>query len=281
MMIILPTLPDPTDLVIQGEQIAPPVARSTLTPVLQGELMVCACLVPGSCALCANVVRTVPQQMIKPYDLYGALTQVGPMRVGGGEIVMQPIGMLPVNPVIDPTQRFLLSSIVLDPTGAMLSLEADLLGALEPVKQIVQGNDRWVASIPSVPIPRTEIVQSGNAKLLTAPTPKVDWGIQMFDSYFVESSMRWSLSGVTRNSAGAALGNCTVVVINAESAWLDLPDRIPDRILVVGETISDGGGNYTILCPKNSPYYQAMAYLPGVPDVAGITARTLMPVAAG
>jgi hypothetical protein len=169
----------------------------------------------------------------------------------------------------------------LDPTGAMISLEADLLGALEPVKQIVMGNDRWVAAIPPALSPRREIVQSGTAKLLTAPTPKADWGITMFDSQFVESSQRWSLTGVTRNSAGAALGNCLVVVINAESAWLTLPDRIPDKILVINQTVSDGGGNYTILCPKNSPYYQAMAYLPGAPDVAGITVKTLMPVAAG
>jgi hypothetical protein len=72
-----------------------------------------------------------------------------------------------------------------------------------------------------------------------------------------------SITGVTRDSTGAAIGNCAV---NLYRTWDDT---------MISETTSDGSGNFTILAPSSGPYYM-VAYLPGSPDVAGTTVNTLV-----
>lgn len=72
------------------------------------------------------------------------------------------------------------------------------------------------------------------------------------------------IAGVTKDGTGAALGGCTVQLFRT---WNDE---------YLGETMSDGAGNYSILAPGSSPFY-LVAYKVGAPDVAGTTVNTLEP----
>ncbi len=71
-----------------------------------------------------------------------------------------------------------------------------------------------------------------------------------------------NITGITRDSAGAALGGCVVQLFST-------PD---DRI--VSEVTSDGAGNYSFRVGNGSEYY-VVAYNAGSPDVAGTTVNTL------
>lgn len=87
------------------------------------------------------------------------------------------------------------------------------------------------------------------------------------------AAQRWLLSGVTKDATGAPLGNCRVVVLETgRLAVCGAP--------VVAETISDGSGNYAVDVPMNTAY-EAIAYKPGSPDVAGITRADVTPAANG
>lgn len=90
---------------------------------------------------------------------------------------------------------------------------------------------------------------------------------------FEQADVRWSITGVTRDNAGTALGTCRVVVMEA--------GRIAkDGAPVVAETISDGSGNYSVEVALNTSH-QVISYKVGAPDVAGISLNTLTPAAAG
>lgn len=100
----------------------------------------------------------------------------------------------------------------------------------------------------------------------------VDLGRNLLND-FIGATDRWLFSGTTRNSSLAALPGCRVIVFD------------PGQLAVggnpvVGETISDGAGAYSIEVPGNRAY-QATAYLVGSPDVAGITVNTATPVQSG
>ena len=71
------------------------------------------------------------------------------------------------------------------------------------------------------------------------------------------------LTGITKDSLGANLGGCTV------DCFVTGTDQF------VTTTISDGSGNFTLLPPVSGPFY-LVAYLSGVPDVAGTTVNTLI-----
>lgn len=71
------------------------------------------------------------------------------------------------------------------------------------------------------------------------------------------------ITGITKDSTGAALGGCTV----------DLFTTVDDR--QVGTTTSDGSGNYTLECSLAGPFY-LVAYKPGAPDVSGTTLNTVV-----
>lgn len=80
----------------------------------------------------------------------------------------------------------------------------------------------------------------------------------------------WILTGTTRNRAATeVLPGCRVVV-------LEVGRLGTSGSPVVGETVSDGAGNYAIPVPLNT-HYQVIAYLPGSPDVAGITRADVVP----
>lgn len=79
----------------------------------------------------------------------------------------------------------------------------------------------------------------------------------------------FSITGVTKNSAGSPLGDCRVVALETGRIHIG-------GTPVVGETISDGSGNYSITVPTNGSF-QLIAYKPGSPDVAGITRSDVVP----
>lgn len=72
------------------------------------------------------------------------------------------------------------------------------------------------------------------------------------------------ISGVTKDSTGAALGSCTV------SLYRTLDDQLLERVT------SDGGGNYQFSAIGLSETYYVVAYKAGSPDVAGTTVNTLI-----
>jgi hypothetical protein len=95
------------------------------------------------------------------------------------------------------------------------------------------------------------------------------YGQRIMDTY-VEAAVRFALTGVTKDSAGAALGNCRVVVLDAGQLANNASRPF------VAEGYSDGAGNYSIEVPQNTAL-QAIAYKQGSPDVAGITRSDVTP----
>jgi hypothetical protein len=73
----------------------------------------------------------------------------------------------------------------------------------------------------------------------------------------------FAVSGVTKDSSGAALANCQVTLLKSAD------------LSVVATGTSDGSGNYRLPTPTNSDRYQVLSYKNGSPDVAGVTVNTL------
>lgn len=95
------------------------------------------------------------------------------------------------------------------------------------------------------------------------------FGVRTLIREFVQSTARFVLIGVTRDSAGAVLGTCDVTV-------LEFGRMNKDGTPVVCQTISDGSGNYTAYVPMNVAY-QVLAYKDGGTPVTGASLRTLTP----
>lgn len=74
---------------------------------------------------------------------------------------------------------------------------------------------------------------------------------------------KFTISGVTKNSSGSALGNCVVLLFDASTN------------IELLTTISDASGNYSFPLGNNTNHYFIVAYLAGSPDVAGTTVNTL------
>jgi hypothetical protein len=86
--------------------------------------------------------------------------------------------------------------------------------------------------------------------------------VKPFRSQPFDSTHASRVTGVTRDSAGAALGSCVVQLF-----------RTSDDLFLV-QDFSDGSGNYTLYPTEAGPYY-IVAYKPGGTDVAGTTVNTL------
>ena len=74
-----------------------------------------------------------------------------------------------------------------------------------------------------------------------------------------------TITGVTRDSNGVALGNCAVHLI------------LTDVDTIAQETSSDASGNFTFFNPGSGPFY-IVAYKVGAPDIAGTTVNKLIGV---
>jgi hypothetical protein len=147
---------------------------------------------------------------------------------------------------------------------------------------LIAGEQNYASMVGSYPVPNREILRNpydgsgvaGNS-CICSPTGALIFGHigrQILDD-FVEASARWAISGVTKDSAGAALGNCRVVAM--ETGRLEMNMEGPTQSLV-GEVMSDGSGNYSIPVPMNTGY-QLVGYKPGSPDVAGVTRNDVTP----
>lgn len=188
----------------------------------------------------------------------------------------------------DPTDIVIQGGSLLDtqnpqraPESYWSPLVIDPPDRLPIVPQTVLREEQWFGMIdtyslgwsPRIPEQAIEKGIRANACLCT-PTGAIIpvlLGHQWFWNDIGQTTVRFQLTGVTKDSAGAALGNCRVVALET--------GRIQtDGAPVVGETTSDGSGNYTLNVPMNTAY-QAIAYKPGVPDVAGITRSDVTPVA--
>jgi hypothetical protein len=76
------------------------------------------------------------------------------------------------------------------------------------------------------------------------------------------SDRAYTISGVTRDSTGAALASCTVELFDTRSDT------------VVQRAVSDGSGAYSFGVSGGGSYY-VVAYRAGAPDLAGTTVNTL------
>jgi hypothetical protein len=76
----------------------------------------------------------------------------------------------------------------------------------------------------------------------------------------------WRLSGTSRDSAGAALGLCSVFIFKRlNGAWVE-----------VIETVSDANGAWSVSLMEQGPFW-ICEYLAGSPDKAGASVNTITP----
>lgn len=87
-----------------------------------------------------------------------------------------------------------------------------------------------------------------------------------FSSARNQVKRRWTITGYTRDSTGAILGNCAVTLFTTV-------DNMPIEV-----TTSDAAGYYSFNVNGNSQLRFAVSYKAGAPDVTGATVNTLVPV---
>jgi hypothetical protein len=266
MIIILPLLRDPTDIIVQGEQLVydtPPV--SILNPILQGQVI-------GNTILSSPI----PVVMVGQSELYAVPTQIGPKVMSGGEVVMIDVGTKTANPFVDSTQKWLNSMTLVDATGFRTYLEADLLGAMEANyftnRELIGDTDNSLLGMPTMYMPRTEINASGLAKRVTSSNLPASFMTRSLEP-FIDSTEKWFITGTTMDSNSSPVANCRVIVlltykIKANSDNYGNP--------IIGETVSDTNGCYSLQVVYSGPY-QVIAYLPGSPDLAGVTVNSIIP----
>ena len=83
----------------------------------------------------------------------------------------------------------------------------------------------------------------------------------------VRGFLNMTLSGVSRDSSGATMGSCRVMIFRTE-----------DKAFVV-ETTSDASGNWSVNLMRGGPFF-LVEYKAGVPALAGTSVNTLAPVIA-
>ena len=283
MPIILQVLQDPTDIVIQGYQITGellPIPPSSPYPVVTtGALF---SLLEGQQIFAEIPIAPIPNLMIGQTDWYGVLPRkIGPMvMLSDGTMIMLTIGANPINMIIDPIQLFINSTMILDSIGAFQDLNGDLLlGSTTPdfyetTFEMCASIDQSALMYPfAQTLPRDEIAKSGSIKNITAPIVGITMGQHLME-YYCETSQKFLITGVTRDSAGNALGNCRVVVLQTNKITNNIDQYANPYI---AETTSDGSGNFSIQVGKNENY-QLISYLSGSPDVAGVTINTITPI---
>lgn len=87
--------------------------------------------------------------------------------------------------------------------------------------------------------------------------------VRSFGEPGAPNELPYTVRGVTKDSAGAALGACNVVLL-----------RTADNS-VAAQGVSDATGNYRFDASPAVAHY-ATAYKAGAPDVAGTTVNTLV-----
>ena len=262
MIVLLATLPEPPDVVLQGWQpfaeILPftqPSPTWEAFPVLQGQ------------SVNAMTGDAVPRALVGWPPYAAQATQVGPMAMQGGAVSMVPIGpAVARSPIIDSAQVFLNSLLPQDSTGALAAVH-DVLGYAEPAKDYLAAGGQPLAAMPGASNIRDEVVLSGSLKTTTASVLPSEFGQVVQDlpvSYQV-----FTLTGTTVDSTGTPVAGCRVI---AYQSGLRYVQGAP----IIAETISDGAGAFSMLLRNID--YQLTAYIVGSPDRAGITRQDVTPV---
>ena len=105
------------------------------------------------------------------------------------------------------------------------------------------------ATMPQSGVPRLNAI-AVVSRFVPQPSTHVSWPL-------------YAISGITKDSAGVALGNCVIKLFRTSD---DLESY---------STVSDANGNYTLPVNNLTQWY-AVAYKSGSPDVAGTTVNTLV-----
>lgn len=163
-----------------------------------------------------------------------------------------------------PVNDTVLLAGALMPSSGLFNLVRDE-DAFSPMNSFIDGNRLSMRRLKS-----GQLQMRSNAGIVSPCGAWIFLDYTPLLNRFEQASVQFRLNGITKDSTGAALGNCRVVVFETGRIALNGSP-------VVGETISDGSGNYTQDVPMNTAY-QAIAYKPGSPDVAGITRNDLVPV---
>jgi hypothetical protein len=148
---------------------------------------------------------------------------------------------------------------------------------------MIAGEQSFAPMVGTYPVPPLEILRNpfdgsfiaNNALICTPCGASIQWtmGNHLMNANYDEASNIFAISGVTRDSTGAVLASCDVRIEDMGQIGYGLTPY-------VGNTISDGSGNYSITVPFNT-VYQVIAYKSGSPDVAGVSLRTVTPTHTG
>lgn len=264
---ILPLLPDPTDIVVPNDMtvLADLPANSFYywIPEQGVELM------KGF---------PVPRGMIGQHEWYGLLPrQLGPKVLWpSGEIVFEPVGDYTAPPVVDPTTAFLQQYLGAQ-VGGYSSMGPDIIGPAEATNSLIlQGGDP-LDEFDKIMLPRRALhLTNLSGKRLFPRMPASYYDNELVEGGMTESTSQWIISGQALDSTGTALAGCTVYLLQTGKLVLS-PDVFANPVL--GITTSDAGGNYSFQV-ASSIAYQVIAYKPGGTDVAGITRNDVVPVVA-
>lgn len=274
MRILLPTLPEPTDQVIQNLTIGDtPLGPAFETwqdlgaswygeRVLQGEWVTSR--MPGF---------PVPRAMIGWNPYFAVPSQIGPMATSSGRVEMVPIGPAKAVPrQIDPAIAALYAQVPQDSNGELYGLGVMLPSPSAPAFDRVLSN--VPASDPVAPThPRREVSDSGLLKRLTVAAMPAEFGRVVVPLYDAPQSYQvFQLTGTTRDGTGGLLGNCRVIAYQSGTRYVDAGAKI------IAETVSDGSGAFTMLLRNID--YQLIAYKEGSPDLGGLTRQDVTPVVA-
>jgi len=276
--IVLPMLKDPTDIIVQGDS---PLYWSDFNMFPFGNMGE-----PGCSPMCPGMSSTIdPMPVIPvpttpyvwlPSGIGGILPRtIGTMVLGGGQVVMQGIGIKPTpSPSVIPLEKYLYDNV-----DKALNSSIPSWASRDPSDRIItpcmyESPEYNLAR----PIPMPEMALMGIVKNMTNTLLPASFQQRCTIDYGTDNDAitQWFIRGVTKNSSGTPIGGCRVVLfISGRIGVVTVPDK--DANPVIAETVSDASGNYSIQVNK-SIYYQAMAYLAGSPDVAGLTVNTLVPV---
>lgn len=273
MRIILPTLPEPADQVIQNLTIGDTPLGPVFEPwqdygaswygenVLQGEWVTSR--MPGF---------AVPRALVGWNPYFSVPREIGPMATQGGIVGMVPIGPQPVPPKqIDPAIAALYAQVPQDSNGELYGLGVTLPSPSAPVFDRVLSAD--VASLPPLAIPRREVKDSGLLKVFTVAAMPDNFGRVIVPLLPDQVSYQvFTLTGTTVDSTGGAVGNARVIAYQSGWRYVDAGTKI------IAETVSDGSGNFSLLLRNID--YQLVAYKEGVPDLGGVTRQDVTPVVA-
>lgn len=275
MRIILPTLPDPTDQVIQNLTIGDSQLGPAFEPWQdlgvnwQGEIVMQGEFPPGNMPGFA-----VPRALVGWLPGFAQASSIGPMCFPGGAVAMVPIGpAVPVNPRVDPVDKWLYSQIPQDAAGVLFDPTPLLPSYAAPAFDRVLSGDQPLNVPATIGNPRREVKDSGSLKLITVGNPPPEFGRTMIPLFEGPVSYQvFTLTGTTVNGAGVPVGNCRVIAYQSGWRYVEGGNKI------IAETISDGSGAFSLLLRNID--YQLVAYKEGSPDLGGLTRQDVTPVVA-